>query len=160
MVLSHWVFSGWRSQLLSGTNCSSYSSICKELQIVRNCFNPLWSLFSGHKKERARARDMRASRVRVPVLSCTHRELSNYDADGNGNGKKAISLISKTTTLHMHHAFLYISLPSLPDYNVKVPEFTFCRGRGHKTTTFFSFPELWYSPLEFNSKNICQHLTK
>ena len=60
----------------------------------------------------------------------------------------------------MHHAFLYISLPSLPDYNVKVPEFTFCRGREHKTTTFFSFPELWYSPLEFNSKNICQHLTK
>ena len=24
----------------------------------------------------------------------------------------------------------------------------------------FSFPELWYSPLEFNFKNICQHLTK
>ena len=23
----------------------------------------------------------------------------------------------------------------------------------------FSFPELWYSPLEFNSKTICQHLT-
>ena len=25
--------------------------------------------------------------------------------------------------------FLYISLPSLHDYNVKVPNFTFCRGR-------------------------------
>ena len=23
----------------------------------------------------------------------------------------------------------------------------------------FSFPELWYSPLEFNSEKICQHLT-
>ena len=23
-----------------------------------------------------------------------------------------------------------------------MPEFTFCRGREHKTTTFFSFPEL------------------
>ena len=56
--------------------------------------------------------------------------------------------------------FLYISLPSLPDYNGKMPEFTFCRGREHKTTTFFSFPELRYTPLEFNSKNICQHLTK
>ena len=86
--------------------------------------------------------------------------LSNDDADGNENGQKAIGLISKTTTLHVHHTFLYISLPSLPDYNVKVPEFTFCRGREHKTTTFFSFPELWYSRLEFNSKNICQHLTK
>ena len=86
--------------------------------------------------------------------------LSNDDADGNENGKKGIGLISKTTTLHVHHAFLYISLPSLPDYNVKVPEFTFCRGREHKTTTFFSFPQLWYSPLEFNSKSICQQLTK
>ena len=142
MVLSLWVFSGWHSQLLSGTNCSSYSNICKEVQIAGNCFNPLCNLFSGHKKERARARDMRASHGRVPVLSCTHRELSNDDADGNENGKKAIGLISKTTTLHVHHAFLYISLSSLPDYNVKVPEFTFCRGRGHKTTTFFSFPEL------------------
>ena len=65
--------------------------------------------------------------------------LSNDDADGNENGKKAIGLISKTTTLHVHHAFLYISLPLLPNNNVKVPEFTFCRGREHKTTTFFSF---------------------
>ena len=24
----------------------------------------------------------------------------------------------------------------------------------------FSFPELWYSPLEFNSRKTCQHLTK
>ena len=39
----------------------------------------------------------------------------------------------------MHQAFLYISQPSLHDYNVKVPNFTFCRGREHKTTTFLSF---------------------
>ena len=32
------------------------------------------------------------------------------DADGNENVKKTIGLISKTTTLHVHHAFLYISL--------------------------------------------------
>ena len=64
------------------------------------------------------------------------------DDDMDGIEKKAVGLISKTTTLHMPHPFLYISWPSLPDYNVKVPEFTFCRGREHKTTTFFSFPEL------------------
>ena len=29
--------------------------------------------------------------------------------DGNKNGKDGISLDSKTTTLHVHHAFLYIS---------------------------------------------------
>ena len=27
------------------------------------------------------------------------------DGDGSENGKKAIGLISKTTTLHVHHAF-------------------------------------------------------
>ena len=31
---------------------------------------------------------------------------SNEDGDGNADGKKAIGLISKTTTLHMHHTSL------------------------------------------------------
>ena len=31
--------------------------------------------------------------------------LSNDDADDNENGIKAIGLISKTTFLHVHHAF-------------------------------------------------------
>ena len=47
-----------------------------------------------------------------------------------------LSVSIKTTNLNMHHAFLYISLPSL-HYDVKVPNFTFCGGRQHKTTTFF-----------------------
>ena len=55
-----------------------------------------------------------------PAAYATIGSLSNDDGDGNENGKKAIGLISKTTTLHVHHAFLYISLPSLHDYNVKV----------------------------------------
>ena len=37
--------------------------------------------------------------------------------------------------------FLYISLPSLHDYSVKVPNFTFCRGREHKQLPF-PFPQL------------------
>ena len=44
---------------------------------------------------------------------------------------------AKQTTLHVHHLFLNIFLPSLHDYNVKLPNFTFCRGREQKTTTFF-----------------------
>ena len=36
--------------------------------------------------------------------------LRNYDGDDNGNIKKVIDIMSKTTTLHVHHAFLYISL--------------------------------------------------
>ena len=35
--------------------------------------------------------------------------LRNYDGDDNENIKKAKDLMSKTTTLHVHHAFLYIS---------------------------------------------------
>ena len=35
--------------------------------------------------------------------------------------------------------FCTFFLLSLHDYNVKVPYFTFCRGREHKTTTLFFF---------------------
>ena len=51
--------------------------------------------------------------------------------------KKLSGLLSKTTTFHVHHAFLYISLASLQDYDVKPPNFTFCGEREHKTTIFF-----------------------
>ena len=47
----------------------------------------------------------------------------NYDGYGNENVEKAVSLMSKTKTLHLHHAFLYISLPSRHNYNVKWPNF-------------------------------------
>ena len=65
---------------------------------------------------------------------------SNDDGDGNENVKKAIGLLSKTTSLHVHHAFLYISLPLLHDYDLKMPSFTFYGGRKQATTNFsFSF---------------------
>ena len=59
--------------------------------------------------------------------------LSNDDGDGNEKGKKSNRFrLAKQQLCTLLH-----------DYNVKVPNFTFCRGRGHKTTTFFfSFPEL------------------
>ena len=48
--------------------------------------------------------------------------LSNDDGDGNENGIKANRFqLGKKTTLHVHHAFSYISMPSLHDYNGKVP---------------------------------------
>ena len=46
--------------------------------------------------------------------------LRSDDGDGNENVIKAIGL-SKTITLHVHHTFLYISLPFLQDYDVKMP---------------------------------------
>ena len=46
------------------------------------------------------------------------------------------NLISKTTIFHVHHAFLQISLPSLYDYDVKMPHFTLYRGSIQATTKF------------------------
>ena len=51
--------------------------------------------------------------------------LRNYNGDGKENVKKAVGLMSKTTTLHVHHAFLYISLLSLHNHDVKWPNFRF-----------------------------------
>ena len=64
--------------------------------------------------------------------------------DGNDNEiiKKAMDWIGTTTTVHVHHAFLYISLPSLHDDDWKRPiNFTFYGGR-KQATTKFSF-SLW-----------------
>ena len=55
---------------------------------------------------------------------------------GDEKVKKVIAWQGKTTTLHVHHAFLYISLPSLHDYHVKMPIFKFCEGRKQAMTTF------------------------
>ena len=50
---------------------------------------------------------------------------SNDDGDGYENVKTAIGLLNETSSLHVHHAFLYISLPLLHDYDVTMPNFTF-----------------------------------
>ena len=50
-------------------------------------------------------------------------------------------MISQTTTLHVHHAFLYISSPSLHDYNVKIIS-RFVEDVNARRRLPFSFPEL------------------
>ena len=50
--------------------------------------------------------------------------LRSDHGDGNENAREAIGLVTKTTILHVHHPFLYISLPSLHEYDVKMPNFT------------------------------------
>ena len=45
------------------------------------------------------------------------------DGDGKENGKEIKCLYQQTTTLHLHHAILYISLPSLHHYDMKLPNF-------------------------------------
>ena len=49
--------------------------------------------------------------------------------------------MGKTTTLHVHHGFLYISLPSLHDYDVKMHNFTFVENVNTRQQLYFSFPE-------------------
>ena len=52
--------------------------------------------------------------------------------------------------------FLYISLPSLHNYDVKLPNFTSYGRHEHETTTF---PGPRLSPLEFKYRKICQKMT-
>ena len=77
--------------------------------------------------------------VSAVLQSFSSGSLSNDDADVNENSKKAIVYFGKTTILHVHHAFLFISLSPLHDYDVKMPNFTFCGERDHKATTIFLF---------------------
>ena len=74
--------------------------------------------------------------------------LRKNDGDGNENGKKSNWFrLAKQQLLHVHHAFLYNSLPSLHDCDVKPPSFTFYGRSEHKTIISF-FSELRNTPLE------------
>ena len=65
---------------------------------------------------------------------------SNDNSVRNKSVKTAIVLLSKQKSLHVHHAFLYISLPLRHDYDVKMPNFTFYGGRKQAMRKFsFSF---------------------
>ena len=44
---------------------------------------------------------------------------SNDDGDSNQDVKKAIGLLRKTTTFHVHYANLYISSPSLHNVYIR-----------------------------------------
>ena len=65
---------------------------------------------------------------RKAYFSARHQQLlgrlGNDDGDGNENGKKVLDKQN-------NNAFLYISLLSLHDNNVKLPIFTFCGGHEH-----------------------------
>ena len=71
--------------------------------------------------------------------------LSNHNADGIGDVKEAIGLITKRTTLHLHHAFC-VHFPLL-DYNVKRSNGTYCRRRKHRFFVLF----LYFDVLPKNS---------
>ena len=63
--------------------------------------------------------------------------LRSNDTDVNENVIKTIGLMSKTTTLHVHHNFMYISFPFLPDYDVKMTNLAFNGERKQATAKFY-----------------------
>ena len=52
-----------------------------------------------------------------------------------------------------------ISLLSLHDFDVKMPNYMFNGGHKQWTTNFLSLSKLQCSPQEINSRKICLHLT-
>ena len=74
-------------------------------------------------------------------------------------GKKTEGLDWQNNNFARASPFLYISLPLLHDYDVKLPNFTFYSEVNTRQRLPFSFSELWYSPLELNSRKIHQDLT-
>ena len=72
----------------------------------------------------------------------------NDDGDGNENVKKPIGLISKKTTSHVHHAFLYISFLFLYNYDVKMPNFAVKGDVNKQRRNFISLFEPWLWFLE------------
>lgn len=77
--------------------------------------------------------------------------------------KNRYVFIGKTTTLHVHHdAFLYISLPSPHDYDVRkclISRFVGDVTKTKRQKPSFSSPEFRYSFLEFTIRKNCQHFT-
>ena len=83
---------------------------------------------------------------RTPITNPLGTRLGSFRkdyGDGNKNGKKAIGLLSKTTTLHVHHTFLYLSWPSsLHDYDLKITNVT-PGGRKQATTNGYNIKPIY-----------------
>ena len=110
---------------------------------------------------------MSSGKVSNLCRRCVIRELKQRWRQGQRERQQSNRLkLAKSNnlqqTLQVHHAFLYISLPSLHHFDVKVPNFTFCQRKWtDKTTTFlfFSWTSIQSFKIPFPEKN-CQHLTK
>ena len=83
------------------------------------------------------------------LLGKTKELISDDDGEVNENGKNG-----KTTTLHMHHSFGTFLCRHCAGLISR-----FVGGVNTRQRLPFSFLELRYSLLEFNSRKSCQHLT-
>ena len=114
-------------------------------------FFSLWlRLYFSPHTERLRQSLIRAEltgNAALPDRFNRSRPQDQMTAAAKGTAKKAIGLIRKTITARAAHFFLCISLPSLHDYDVKKPNFTFYGGRKQARTKFSLFSELGYGVL-------------
>ena len=86
--------------------------------------------------------------------------LTNDDNDSNENRKKRKGFRLAKQQLCFAHFFCTFLCRRCTAAMWKCLNLLFVKDGNTRQQLSFSFPELWYSPLEFNSKNICQHLTK
>ena len=96
----------------------------------------------------------RARKRRNSCSRSSREQLGSFstDGDGNGNDENAMGL-SRKTTLHVHHAFLCISLPSLHDCeNAWFHALWRTSTSDHKF--FFLFLKFECSSQEINSREI------
>ena len=71
-------------------------------------------------------REKKKTEKESPIaLRSINRDYRSDDATATRTSKIASGLVDKTTAMHVHLTFLYISLPFLHDYDVKLPDFTF-----------------------------------
>ena len=99
--------------------------------------------------ERKQIHFLRDVFVAVAVVVSLGGTLRNHDDDGNGNVKKTIGLKNEQN----NNAFLYISLHSLHNYDVKWPNFKFTWEREQQGDKFYhlcpnlsAFPSLQLQP--------------
>ena len=122
-------------------------------------------VFTNFRRERSDDRKYvccsQTEEIRAPLKTPAGEAIgsfSNDDSDDNEDVKKAIGLLRKTTTLHVHHAFLYISLPSLNDYDAKMSNYKFFEDVNKRRRISFSLSKLECGPQEINSREIRLHL--
>ena len=86
--------------------------------------------------------------------------LRNDDDDGNESGKKAIGSDKLNNNFARASRSLghFSAVVARPQRETAIFH-VLSRTETQDNNFLFSFPELWCSPLEFNSKNLCQHLT-
>ena len=105
------------------------------------CFGPIFRLSHPTLLELTSPAWLSSRSFLLPFSGCPSWSLlgsfSNDDGDGNQDVKKAVGLLRKTTTLHVRQAFLYISSPSLDDYNMKMPNCKVYGGRKQATSNLF-----------------------